>query len=244
MQVEYKKIKNIHCKLFLPKDKVKNILVAIHGFAGDKESSVIKAIAENLNETTFVIAFDLPCHGKDEEKSELRLNNCINYLKNILNFIKNQYKNIPISLFATSFGAFISLNYLKSHNEQFRHIILRAPAIFMDEVLTTSILKDHNISLNQFLKQGGNLGFQKEIIVGKNFLQDLKDNSLASHKFSQQIDIIQGDKDDVVDVKKNEAFFYSNFVNFSLHYIKDADHRFKNPTDISNIIKIVKNILG
>lgn len=244
MQVDYKKIKNIHCKLFLPKDKVKNILVAIHGFAGDKESSVIKAIAENLNETTLIITFDLPCHGKDEEKSELRLNNCINYLKNILDFIKNQYKNIPISLFATSFGAFILLNHLKDHNSTFEHIILRAPAIFMDEVLTNSILKDHGITLQQFLSQSTNLGYDKTILVGKNFLQDLKENSLASHKFSQQIDIIQGDKDDVVDVKKNEAFFNSNFVNFSLHYIKDADHRFKNPTDISKIIKIVKNILG
>ncbi len=244
MRVEYIDIENVKCKLFIPSGEISDILIALHGFAGDKESSVIKAVAESLGETTLVFAFDLPCHGKDEEQGKLRLDKCIKYLDIILDYVKKSYKSIPISFFATSFGAFVLLNYLKNHDEQFKHIILRAPAIFMDEVLTNSILKDHKISLDIFLKQGAILGFDKEILVNKDFLQDLRKNSLSQHKFLEHIDIIQGDKDDTVDIKKNEVFFNSKFPSFSLHYIKDADHRFKNPTDLIQIITIIKNILG
>ena len=243
MNIEYKKIENIYCKYFYPKNKVENILVAIHGFAGDKESSVIKAVAKKLNNTTLVVAFDLHCHGEDCSNKQLDLKKCLEYVKIVIENTKNEYSKLPISIFATSFGAYLFLTYLKNSTCSFDHIILRSPAIFMDEILVNSILIDHKLSLDELLAHSVNLGYNKEILVDKNFLQALKNNQLTNVKFSQHIDIIQGDCDDVVDIKKNEKFYNSNFLDYDLHYIKGADHRFKKSGELEQILNIVKKIV-
>lgn len=94
---------------------------------------------------------------------------------------------MPISIFATSFGAYLFLNYLKNSTTDFKHIILRSPEIFMNEVLINRILPDHNISPTQMLSQELDLGYNRVIAVDHNFLQSLKDNKLTNHVFTKHI---------------------------------------------------------
>ena len=66
----YQKIKgekyNIECKVWMS-SKVERIIFAIHGFAGDNESSAITSLAEKmLDDNTMTVALDLPGHGKSE----------------------------------------------------------------------------------------------------------------------------------------------------------------------------------
>ena len=243
MEIKYTQIENIYCKYFYPKNEIKNIVIAIHGFAGDKESSVIEAVAKELENTTLVIAFDLPCHGEDNSNNVLNFAQCLNYLDTIICNTKSKYNNLPISIFATSFGAYLFLNYLKNCDTNFEHIILRSPAIFMDDVFVNSILRARNVSLNELLSHNINLGYNKELLVDFKFLQDLKNNTLSNSKFSKHIDIIQGDKDDVVSIKDNENFYKTNCSDYSLHYIKGADHRFKKAGELEQILSIVKSII-
>ena len=47
MKIEYFSLKNkyeIKYKLFLPEDAVKNVIIGVHGFAGDKESSMLEKL--------------------------------------------------------------------------------------------------------------------------------------------------------------------------------------------------------
>ncbi len=242
MNIVNKRIEKIYCKYFYPNNEIENIIIAIHGFAGDKDSSVIEALAKEFDKTTLVISFDLPCHGKDET-TNLDLSKCLCYLSKIIEHIEKDYGKLPISVFATSFGAYLFLNYLKNTKNNFNNIILRAPAIFMDKVLENSILRDHKISLDELLMHNVNLGYNKNILVDKKFLQDLKNNNLWHCEYYQHINIIQGDKDDIVDIKKNEKFYKSNFKDYSLFYIKGADHRFKKQGELEQILAIVKNII-
>lgn len=237
-------MKNINYKIFDSTNETNEVLITIHGFAGDSDSSVIYAIANEITKHNFsVIAFDLPNHGKDKTVKNLTLANCINYLKIIVDFVRKKYKNKPISFFATSFGAYILLNYLSQNNLKFNNVILRAPAIFMDNVLVSNILQEHGFTIDDLMKNPINLGFNKDLMIDKNFLQELKNNNLSTKHFSFHIDIIQGDKDDVVNVIDNEHFFKTNFSDYSLFYIKNANHRFKNPGDVEQILQLVKNIL-
>ena len=76
----YKDIKreyNINIKEMIP-EEVEEIMIAIHGFAGDKESSAITAVANELNKQKIgVIALDLPGHGVSEVDGDyLTLDNC------------------------------------------------------------------------------------------------------------------------------------------------------------------------
>ncbi len=130
--------------------------------------------------------------------------------------VKTEYENVPISIFATSFGAYLFLNYLKNSTTDFKHI-LHSPAIFMDEVLLNSILLDHNILPKQLLSQEVDLGYNRVIAVDHDFLQSLKDNKLTSHVFTKHINIIQGDTDDYVDILKNKQFYQSNLLDYNVH---------------------------
>lgn len=235
----------VQVKMFYPENEIKSLVIAIHGFGGDSESSVIKALARELTaKDILVLTFDLPCHGKDKNKDVLRLGECLSYLEKIINFSMRTFKDIPISFFATSFGCFILLNHLKNHDIIYNKIILKSPAIFMDKTLKENILKDHGYSLDDLIRSPLDLGYEREILIDKFFLNELEKSNLNNHFFPNHIDIIQGDKDDVVNIYDNEKFFSKNFKNYSLHYIKGADHRFKNPGELEKVLKISKNILN
>ena len=108
-QIEGKKYK-IDCKLWLPK-KVSRIIIAVHGFAGDKESGAIASLAEEMvKKDTLVVALDLPGHGTSKVDGDaLTLENCLNDITSVEEHYHEQYKDAKLSYFATSFGAYLVL---------------------------------------------------------------------------------------------------------------------------------------
>ncbi len=78
-------------------------------------------------------------------------------------------------------------------------------------------MPDHNIFPKQLLSQEVDLGYNRVIAVDHDFLQSLKDNTLTNHIFTKHIDIIQGDKDDYVDILKNKQFYQSNLLDYNVH---------------------------
>ncbi len=73
---EYK----ISAKIYLLNEdiKLKEIIIACHGFAGDKGSSAIKLLAEEMIKNKVgVICFDLPGHGESQTNAtKLTIDNC------------------------------------------------------------------------------------------------------------------------------------------------------------------------
>lgn len=235
------KINNVYCSFFMPKEEIKKVLIAIHGFAGDKESSVVRAIANKLTEKNIlVVVFDLPSHGEDNTKLELK--ECYDYIDRVINHVISSYNN-DISFFATSFGGYILLNYLNKTNMKFNNIILRAPAVFMDEILVNKILKEHGYTRNDLNDKKINLGFEKELIIDKQFYNDLLDNKIKDVNNEYFYNIIQGKKDDIVDYKKNEEFFKCKAKNYKFYYLDNAGHRFKNKGELEEIVNIVDSIM-
>lgn len=241
MNIIEKEQNGIFYKYFYPSESISQVIIAVHGFAGDKNSSVIEALAKSLNKSTLVVSFDLHSHGEDKNLI-VDLNKCLNYLDKVINSVKKEFSNVPISIFTTSFGAYLSLNYLENNTTSCKNIILRSPAIFMDKVLE-NILAKNGYYVQDLTKSNVNLGFERPIFVNLKFLTDLRKNSLRKYKFTNYIDIIQGDKDDIVDICKNEQYYKQNFLDYSLYYIKGADHRFKNAGELDKIIEIVNKIL-
>ena len=72
----------IKCKLFLPESGViKRVILGVHGFAGDKESSMLSRLAESavLAENA-LICFDFPEHEESAQSVDsLTIANCIVY---------------------------------------------------------------------------------------------------------------------------------------------------------------------
>ncbi len=224
----------------------KVIIIAMHGFAGDKESSCIKALEKKIKNTKIgLIKFDWPAHGESETNGfNLTIKNCIEDLNSIIKYTKDKYKNSTLVAFATSFGGYITLLYNYYYKNTFTSIILRSPALNMYEVMQNTILTD---SKRQELKSNSyfNHGFDRNIKVTKDFLNELKTNNLFELYKNEELNyitIIHGTADDVVPI--NDSINFSKKHNCTLYKIKGADHRYKKEGELEKVITITANILS
>lgn len=239
------KINNLDAQFYLPDNKPKEVIIGVHGFSGDKKSSVLLALSKELiAQERALLAFDLPCHGNNDNSKPLSLNLCIKSIGEVLSYVKSRYPNTPISIFATSFGGFLTLAYLSTHNENINKLILRAPAVYMSRVLEDNILPFHGLSAKE-IQAPVNLGYERQLLVDKNFLIELKTLNLEKlNPIKNYIYILQGKKDDIVDPKDTERFFESRYPHqHKIFYFENADHRFKNPGELEKIIEITLDIL-
>lgn len=245
--IENFKINDVFCRVYKPDDEnIDQILVTVHGFSGDKDSSVICALGEMLTKRgVLVISFDLPCHGEDSCLKPLSLERCQYALEMVINYAKSKHSNDKISIFATSFGAFLTLNYLSKHKEKFKNVILRAPAINMPEILHGWIFEQRGLS-DKELQEGVNFGFEKPLVINDVFYNELKNVKLIEnfHDELNNFHVLQGLKDDIVDANVVFKFCENNLKNrCSIYKFENADHRFKKEAELERILEITKNIL-
>lgn len=231
----------ISCKLFTPDDgKAERIIVGVHGFAGDKDSSMLYKLAEETaGFGTALVCFDFPAHGESEaDERYLTAENCKNDLLAVTSWAKDNYPAADKVIFATSFGGYISLLCAKEL-EGFTYI-LRAPAVTMPKVLLDAVLK---ISPEKFKSLGTvECGFERKINLPYEFYEGLLRYDPMNAPYSQKMLIIHGDLDDVVpygDIKD----FCGKHPDVRLTTVKGADHRFKNPGESDIIIGAVKDFL-
>ena len=234
MKIEYINLKDnnieIPVKIFLPKNTVKKIIIACHGFGGDKESSTIKDLAEEMVlKNIAVITFDFPAHGESKlDGKELTIENCIYNINTVYRYSKKF--NAPISLFATSFGAYINLINIARNNNEFQEIVLRSPAIEMAKILKEVLLKE------SFLKYKENgytiLGFERKMKIPYSFYEELLNNNI--NKIYDNIEIpkmhiIQGNKDEVAMIEDTIKFVENHKNQIELNIIDNGDHRMNSP---------------
>ena len=239
-------INNLWSRIYLPENEIKEIVIGVHGFAGDKESSVLILLANELHkQNKALLSFDLPCHGENDKSQLLKLSDCIDSIKIIFDYVKENFKNIPISVFATSFGGYLTLHYLSQNPENLHKLILRAPAIYMGKILENVILPEHGFSTED-LKNTLNLGYANPLLVNDKFLKDLKDTTLETTQTTGHfLYILQGKQDDVVNPDDNDRFFKKFYPNqHKFIYFENADHRFKKPGELEKIIADSLSILN
>ena len=234
--VEYKNITNkntiIKTKVFLPETNKKydRMFILCHGFASSKESDSISIISKKLNEKNIpAIAFDFPGHGESVDNIEkLTVENCISYINIIENYIKEILKINKISIFATSFGGYVTINKLIKENiNDFENIILRSPAIDMKNILLSSLIKD-DICTFQTNKKA-KAGFGGKIEIPYSFYENLCENDiLKSYNMSDKIIIFHGTKDDTSPILDTYKFIRQNPKNKMLIELEGLQHKISN----------------
>ena len=242
----YKDIKreyNINIKEMIP-EEVEEIMIAIHGFAGDKESSAITAVANELNKQKIgVIALDLPGHGVSEVDGDyLTLDNCLDDIKRVEEYVKDEYKNVKVDIFATSFGAYLTLLLLTKHGNDYNKIVLRCPAIKMDEIFVNEILND---DLEEFKNKTYTIvGYERELKVNYAYYEELQNNQVIRdfNAKSDNIVIIHGDMDTTAPIK--DAFEFANKFNVPVKVVEGADHRFKKEGELDKVVMHTLNFIN
>ena len=232
----------IKCKAFLPENEIKNIIIGVHGYAGDKESSMLKKLANSVcQRNTALICFDFPAHGKSPANEDmLTVENCKADLCAVMEYAKTNYPDAIKSVFATSYGGFITLLCADKLNAY--KFVLRAPAVTMPEVLLKNVLqttKEEFKKLNVIES-----GFERKIKLPYSFYEELTaQENLFTKKFDLPIQIIHGDCDNIVPYSDILAFTSSQ-KDISLQVIKGADHRFKNAGELEKIIELTQEFIG
>ena len=226
-----------------PCENAEAVLLCLHGFAGDKYSTVIQALGERLpQDSVRVITFDWPGHGASPVGGEeLRIQNCLSDLNLIVRNIRQANPELPLYLFATSFGAFLGLNYTAVHPDVFSGVILRSPALGMPETFLSFLTPEEKRMMEDGRKI--NKGFERPLWLGKEFYEDLSLHRLTGISFPEGVAglILQGDLDDVVNPQDSYAFAQQN--HFRLHVVRGADHRYKNEGDLEEILSVTASFL-
>lgn len=212
------------------------VVFCLHGFAGDKNSSVIAKLTNQLNHNHIgAITFDWPAHGESDAKFfQLTVENCISDLHTVIKYVKKKY-NGPLYCFATSFGGYLAMIYHLRYPDLFDRIILRSPALNMGEVFLG--LKPPEIKAA--LERGETLdfGFEQPLMINIDFYHDLKAHDIfhAEVKSPDKIMIIHGNLDEDVPLADSEDFCKRNHI--KLHIIEGCDHRYKNPGEVEEVIE-------
>ena len=230
--VRYLDINNkIKAKLFIPEKETKNeVFIIAHGFGSSKEGRSTEIIARKLNENNYIaVSFDFPGHGESIEPIEkLTVDNCISYINDILEYVKNEFKNREVSILATSFAAFVTINKLiKEDKNQFKNIVLRCPAIDMKTIQLNMLAKGN---AEKFNKEGNlEAGFEKKEELMKAFHEDLCENDILSrYNKKEKILILQGTEDDVAPIQDTYEFVEKDSENIKLILLEGVKHKMSN----------------
>ena len=233
---------NIRCKLYYQDLKnIRRVVLFCHGFAGHKDNAAAEKFAERLlnkHKGCAVVAFNLPCHG-DDVKKKLLLADCDAYLGLVIGYLQEKYQPEGLYAYATSFGGYLTLNYIAEHGSPFRKIALRCPAVNMYELLTGTILSPGDLEKLQKGKETL-VGFDRKVPVGTAFLEELKAHDIRRLDYldwAEDILILQGTADDTVSPGEVRDFAEEQLIEFIP--VEGADHRFRNPQHMELAIKAI-----
>ena len=118
---------------------------------------------------------------------------------------------------------------------QYNKIILRAPAIKMDEIFKDTLLREPFEKFKE--RKVTTLGFERKMLISYEFYEDLAKNKIIDlYNNNQHILIIQGTEDDVAPIKDTKEFLSLDSKNIELYEIAGADHRMKKDGELEKAI--------
>lgn len=232
----------VPCKIYDPDcGPIRRVLIGVHGFCGDKDSSVIAAVAEEMGfYQTATISFDLPGHGESPLPGRsLNLENCHRSLMTAVDLARELYPAAEEwCIMATSYGAYITLLAMDELKDLLGHIklTLRAPAVRMAETFLTMA----RCSQEQLLKKGRVVcGFGKKMEIPYSFYEELAiHNAMANYDMPMMI--LQGDQDDIV-LPRDVEFFRLLNEQAKLVMFPGTDHRFKGEGELDMIVDLARD---
>ena len=233
---------NIRCKLYYSDLKaIRRVVIFCHGFGGHKDNGAAEKFAERLTSKykgAAMVTFNWPCHG-DDVKKKLTLSDCFSYLSLVVEYVKQRYQTEQLYCYATSFGGWVTLNYILENGSPFRKIAMRCPALNMYDALTDTIMTQDN---REQLMKGKEVpvGFDRKVPVSPAFLAEIREKDILQVDFldyAEDLLIIHGTTDEIIPYEVSYAFADNNLIEFVP--VEGADHRFRDPKKMEVAMKAI-----
>lgn len=120
-------------------DSAKDVIIALHGGPGTGAKSLMSRKGVKLLEKDFmVVYFDQRGCDKSEYdlKQGLELDDLVEDINNVVEFIKKKYMDKKIYLFGGSFGGFLGLIYMDKYPNKVEKFVAASPALSFEALLT------------------------------------------------------------------------------------------------------------
>ena len=219
-------------------DVFDNIVLCFHGFNGDKWGDAYSGLKNRLK-NSLVCSFDSCGHGKSEILSEnMRLNDILEEINAVVNFLRQVNPNKPIILVAVSYGAYRVMNYLIKNKPNVNKVIYINPAFRMLDILEK--LKDFKY---EELKETDRVVIKKSLnkFVSKQFLDDLYNNNLytQSTNLTYKSEIFIGKRDSLIPLE--DTLEIASKYNYNITYVDD-EHCFENEHSWNLVAEAIKEV--
>lgn len=206
----------------------KKVLVMAHGFGSSKQSPTVSMMMEELpSKGIAVIAFDFPAHGESPvDGTHLRLENCIEDLRQAVAFARETLPDAEIINFGSSFGAYITLQYINAMSGCDRRGIrafLRSAAVNMPELFASPSDEERRM-----LERDGYIMLNyepRDLKITAGFIADLQANDLFAdfQRGEEQLRMIHGTDDREIDYAKAVRFAAKNSIDIIT--VEGGDHQ-------------------
>lgn len=246
MNIEYIDIGGMPSKLYRAENASGTVL-AVHGFAGSKESAAIERLASLVCSAGLnVLTYDLPAHGeRTESADQLNAERCIGEMLTVEQYIKRNFGG-KMYAFATSFGGMCLLFRLEQTVDSFERIVLRVPAVNMSTSLVKiASMTDRDFSMEKAREQGFVIRMAKEYRIPYRFYEQLLQCHCLreSEKWNdKRLLTIYAEHDELVDVADTKEFLRLNPEIGSL-CIAGAGHRMQNEAHLAEALKAAADFL-
>jgi len=121
---------------------IEQVVLCVHGFGGSYKDTIQQGIAEEMAMFgAATMRFDFPAHGENPEES-LTLSGCVETLMAVAGEVKRRYPGMENPcIFASGFGAYVTLVALEMLQEMLGHIrlVVQTPSVRMDQTLLAMI---------------------------------------------------------------------------------------------------------
>lgn len=214
-----KKIKINNIPSIIWGEKSSKVFIAIHGNMSNKEDKVIEILANKVTNKGYqLISFDLPEHGerKIDTNYLCKVQNCVNDLKQIIEYAKTNYNEINI--WACSIGAYFSL--LAYKDEVLKQCLFLSPVVNMKIIIENMMLWSNITEKELNEKQEIKTDFGQTLYW--DYYLYVKENPITN--WNKKTYILYGNKDNMQNENIIEDF--SNEFNCDLTILKNGEHYF------------------
>ena len=216
----------------------KKIVVGLHGFNGNLFGDVYSHLKHAFDDT-LVCAYNSAGHGESKIKSlDMRLDLIAEELPIVTNYLADKYKNIPIIIFATSYGAYRTMISLSRYNlPNVKQMVFLNPAFKMLEILEKIKEFDYNA-----LKDDALIPMKKSLgkYLSKKFLDDLYENDVYKLNYPQiTMTIFIGKRDPLI--PRKDTLEFAQMYECEIKYIDD-EHCIENEENWNIITDYLKRL--
>ena len=231
----------IPCKIYEPDfGAPRRCILGVHGFGMGKDTEILTALSEEMSIFgAATVCFDFPAHGENPLGSDaLTLDNCVETLLYTAQWAHNRYPDLDFCIFASGFGAYVTLIALEQLEELVGKVklVLQTPNLRMSETLLSMVRMT-----GAQLKEAGSvtLNAERKFSVSYDFYKQLQEN-VALTTYDSPMLLLHGELDQYLPAEDMHSFRRIN-DDCKLVIIPGADHQFHAPGAWDMVVDLTRD---